>query len=237
MGRRLLHNAARAPPIAASFKMDSNESCAVSPSAATSVELVDASNVRAALNFRPSAAQLSSAIATCAHGGGTSGPSIIIVARDGGHNGLQAARKLCPCGRIVEVFSGRRWAADDAIVRDVGWWAARGASGVRVVTSDKLLQQRVRHAARGGGSGRPGGGGDAEPKGPACGLVVEASEVFAGRLNMAGGSSCAVGEAESTADEYLEYVRTQPHPPNTAKTFKRARAGITGRQVARSRKR
>ena len=48
--------------------------------------------------------------------------------------------------RLIVVYSGPRWRADDGIVRDVEWWIPKLAADfmVTVVSSDKLVRRRCR---------------------------------------------------------------------------------------------
>jgi hypothetical protein len=240
----------------------------------SSVWLVDASNVRAAMGW-PDASAFSHAVVRWAHQNATARSlSAVIVVRDGGHAGLQSARLLSGAASVVECFSGRTYSADDAIVRDAVFWLRGGTTGVVVVTSDKLLRARCRHAVRGGD---PRGGGHLPPTAaseadsaaplqnsgahlantagdedasaaqpdhttrvPAGRLVLTSSEDFGCQLRIEQTplSSSASGEAlpSSVAQEYMKYVALQPRPPNTARSFKQARAGITPHQ-RRGRKR
>jgi hypothetical protein len=224
-----------------------------------SVMLIDASNVRATMGW-PDASAFSNAVARWAElNAAVHSIGAVIIIRDGGHAGLQSARLISQAASVVECFSGRTCSADDAIVRDAIFWLRGGTTGVVVVTSDKLLRARCRHAVR-GGDARGGGGarrpppttapeaGSAAPLGdqavcadvPLGVLVLTASEDFGCQLRIepTPTSVCASFEAApaSMAQEYMQYVAQQPRPPNTARSFKHARAGITPHQ-RRGRKR
>lgn len=223
-----------------------------------SVMLIDASNVRATMGW-PDASAFSHAVARWAElNAAAHSICAVIIVRDGGHAGRQNARLIAGAASVVECFSGRTYSADDAIVRDSVFWLRGGTTGVVVVTSDKLLRARCRHAVRGGDAR---GGDDARhppattapeadgaaplqngvgPAGVPRGLVLTASEDFGCQLRIEPVPTCTgvSGDAlaASIAQEYMMYVALQPRPPNTARSFKQARAGITPHQ-RRGRKR
>jgi len=222
-----------------------------------SVILIDASNVRATMGW-PDAKAFSRSVASWAGGGNAlCSTRAVVVVRDGGHAGLQSARLLPRSAdntpSVIECFSGGRWSADDAIVRDCVFWLEHGASSVVLVTSDKLLQARCKHSvrggdARGGGKRKAAGVGEVEVASlshcavatTSGSLVIEASEGFGCLLRIDSDASKGViadsaGVADAAARVYLEYVGQQPRPPNTARSFKQARAGITPQQGGRKR--
>ena len=106
------------------------------------VLILDACNLRGVQGW-PSRAQFNESVQ---HWASRLTGALIIIAHDRGADQQRAERSAVQ--HTVLVMSGPRWSADDVIVRDVGWWHENSTATVTVVTSDKLLRSRCRHAAR-----------------------------------------------------------------------------------------
>ena len=213
--------------------------------------LIDACNVRASMGW-PARDLFDAAIARWSAARPPTAVAVV-VADGGGDHGAHALGATA-----MAVTSGPRWSADDVIMRDVRWcaapehstplheldaphtryssadrrWAEHGGDGVclLVVTSDKLLRRRCRHAH------------GAVPS--RSRLRFESAEAFGAGLHLRDTAEVPPrrrSDAASPADaaplpssdgertgssaallRYAAHVASDPRPPSTAKSFCRA---------------
>jgi hypothetical protein len=182
-------------------------------SARLRVALVDASNVRACMG-RPPRERFYKLAQQWSQ---RTEDRLCVLALDGG-GPAQEASPLDACTLLCA--SGPRWSADDVLARDTSWWLQDPAVvSVLVVTSDKRLKARCRHAARCcDGASR---------------LRIETSEAFAASLRELPcgppAARIAAPASASLAAAYIDHVAQQPRPPNTNQNFVRTAAGAVRR--------
>ncbi|KAL1526509.1 hypothetical protein AB1Y20_015219 [Prymnesium parvum] len=140
------------------------------------IVLCDADNVRAGMGW-PTCTAFRHAAYNWARRERASSPQTLLLIAADGRTEAQHACAAAEAEGVVLTFSGTRWKADDAIVRDCGWWLTHSEAGLLVVSSDKQLRRRCREMeslARGSGGGR---------------LRFESSEAFAFALRASSSTS------------------------------------------------
>lgn len=213
--------------------------------------LIDACNVRASMGW-PARALFDAAIARWSAARPPTAVAVV-VADGGGDHGAHVLGATA-----TAVTSGPRWSADDVIMRDVRWcaalqhstplrepdapptrysgadrrWAEHGGDGVciLVVTSDKLLRRRCRHAHGAVSTQSRLRFESAEAFGAGLHLRDTAEVPPRRRADAASPANAAPlpgsdGERSSSSaalQRYAAHVASDPRPTSTAKSFCRA---------------
>ena len=186
---------------------------AATPDSALRVALIDAQNVRASMGWPPRERFYELARQWSRRAGDTLG----VVVLDGGGPAQQVSRLD---GSTLLCASGPRWSADDVLARDTSWWLQSPAvTSVLVITSDKRLKARCRHAARHTAASA------------ATRLRIETSEAFAAWLaEPPCDAPVARARAQAAVASYIDYVALQPRPPNTNSGFVARRGAVALRR-------
>ena len=112
--------------------------------------ILDQDNARACMGWVPGR-QFRDAVCCWAS---AQSPSLLVIIEidEGKHKGSTEERKAPRArslvgDRVLAVYSGSRWRADDGVVRDTEWWLSRpSTANLLVVTSDKLVRRRCNEA-------------------------------------------------------------------------------------------